>query len=230
MELILVPGYWLDASSWDEVVPVLEAAGHTVRALTLPGLESQDADRSDVTLADQVDAVVAAIDAADEPVVLVGHSGGGPISYAAADARVDRVSSIVLVDSFPVPDGMAVGDDYPAIGDSVPFPDWSQHDEEDVADLDEDSRVRLLGLARSEPLAVTRTPHSLRDLRRRDLPITIISSSRPSSEYQQWIEHPMFAEVKALRHLSYVDLPGASHWPQVTRPRELAQIILATLD
>ena len=28
MDIILVPGFWLDASSWEEVTPVLEAAGH----------------------------------------------------------------------------------------------------------------------------------------------------------------------------------------------------------
>ena len=92
MKVILVPGFWLDASSWDGVVPALEESGHSVEALTLPGLESLDADRSGVTLRDHVDAVIARIDAADEPVVLVGHSGGGSIIAGAADARPDRVA------------------------------------------------------------------------------------------------------------------------------------------
>jgi len=38
MDVILIPGFWLNAASWDGVVPALEAAGHRVRALTLPGL------------------------------------------------------------------------------------------------------------------------------------------------------------------------------------------------
>jgi hypothetical protein len=65
MDIILVPGLWLDGSSWDRVTPVLETAGHQVRPITLPGLESTDADRSSVTLRDQIDAVVAAIDACE---------------------------------------------------------------------------------------------------------------------------------------------------------------------
>ena len=36
-DLILVPGMWLDGSSWDAVVlPVLESAGHRAHPLTLP--------------------------------------------------------------------------------------------------------------------------------------------------------------------------------------------------
>ncbi len=58
MDVILIPGFWLNAASWDGVVPALEAAGHRVRALTLPGLASIDDDRAGVGLADHVAAVV----------------------------------------------------------------------------------------------------------------------------------------------------------------------------
>jgi hypothetical protein len=27
MDIILIPGFWLDASSWDDIVPALERAG-----------------------------------------------------------------------------------------------------------------------------------------------------------------------------------------------------------
>lgn len=76
MDVILIAGFWLNASSWDGVVPALEAAGHRVHALTLPGLASIDDDRTGVGLADHVAAVVKAIDDLDGSVVLVGHSGG----------------------------------------------------------------------------------------------------------------------------------------------------------
>jgi pimeloyl-ACP methyl ester carboxylesterase len=104
MDLILIPGLWLDGASWDAVVPALEQAGHRTHALTLPGMESRDADRSGITLRDHVAAVVRLIDAldpADGKVVLVGHSGGGAIAYAAVDARPDRVARVVCVDSAP---------------------------------------------------------------------------------------------------------------------------------
>ena len=96
MDIILIPGFWLDGSSWDKVIPALEQAGHRTHSLTLPGMESKDADRSKITLRDHVNAVVEVIDsfhAADSKVVLVGHSGGGAIAHAAVDARPGRVAT-----------------------------------------------------------------------------------------------------------------------------------------
>src|SRR5580765_6162462 len=75
--IILVPGFWLGAWAWDEVVAQLRADGHDVTAITLPGLESADADRSKITMADHVNAIVDAVKAADAPVVPAVHSATG---------------------------------------------------------------------------------------------------------------------------------------------------------
>src|SRR5438105_13148661 len=111
MDIILIPGFWLDASSWDEVTPALEGAGHQVRALTLPGLESKDADRRGIGLRDHVDAVIAVVDEAAGPVAVVGHSGGGAIAHAVADARPDRVARLIDVDSGPLGDGGVINEE-----------------------------------------------------------------------------------------------------------------------
>lgn len=65
MDIVLVPGLWLDGASWDAVVEPLIWAGHVPHALTLPGIESAAADHSGVALADHVAAVVAVIDSID---------------------------------------------------------------------------------------------------------------------------------------------------------------------
>ena len=88
MDLILIPGLWLDASAWDAVLPGLRAAGHEPYPLTLPGLESKDADRSTVGLDDQVAAVVAAVDACSGPVALVGHSLGSAVATCEVPAPI----------------------------------------------------------------------------------------------------------------------------------------------
>ena len=42
MNVILVPGFWWDASLWRDIEPALRDAGHAVRSLTLPGLRDGD--------------------------------------------------------------------------------------------------------------------------------------------------------------------------------------------
>jgi pimeloyl-ACP methyl ester carboxylesterase len=123
MDVILIPGFWLDSSSWDDLVPALEQAGYRTHALTLPGMQAKDAGRSGVTLRDHIDAVVEVIDSvdpADGKVVLVGHSGGGAIAHAATDARPARVARVVYVDSGPLGDGGVINDELPAENGEVP--------------------------------------------------------------------------------------------------------------
>ncbi len=99
--IILVPGFWLGAWAWDEVAAALRADGHDVTAITLPGLESVDADRSSITLADHVDAICDAVTAAGRPVVLAVHSGTGAPGYAVTDRIPDQIAAMVYVDSAP---------------------------------------------------------------------------------------------------------------------------------
>jgi pimeloyl-ACP methyl ester carboxylesterase len=230
MDVMLIPGFWLDGSSWGDVGPVLEQAGHQVRALTLPGLESADADRRGIGLRDHVDAVVAAIDEADGPVVLVGHSGGGAIAHAAADARPDRVARVVYVDSWPLGEGRAINDELTAVDGEIPLPDWSEFPEEDLRDLDDELRGAFRARAVPQPAAVASDPQVLADDRRYDVAATIIACEFPSEQLRQWLAQgePSLAELAAMRDVDYVDLP-TGHWPQFTRPRDLAQAILAAV-
>src|SRR3954447_5874389 len=83
--IILVPGFWLGAWAWDDVAARLRDARHDVTAITLPGLESPDADRSQITMDDHVQAIVDAVEAAGRPVVLAVHSATGFSGHAASD-------------------------------------------------------------------------------------------------------------------------------------------------
>lgn len=229
MDVILVPGFWLRGDSWDEVVPVVEAAGHRAHPLTRPGLAEGD-DPASATLADQVAAIVAAIDRLETPVVLVGHSGGGPMVYAAAEQRLDRVARIVYVDTWPLPQGMPNNDELPVVDGAVPLPDWSVFDEADLRDLDEAGRARLAALAVPEPASSARDPQSFTgDDRRRGIPTTLIASSHTEAEYREWFASPFFAELAALDDVTWVELP-TGHWPQLTRPRELGEAIVAAIS
>ncbi|MGY3320669.1 alpha/beta fold hydrolase [Arthrobacter sp. TE12232] len=231
MDIILVPGFWLDASSWAEVTPPLVAAGHAVHPLTLPGLESADAPRAGIGLRTHIDAVVAAIDAFGAPVVLVGHSGGGAIIHGAVDARPDRVARAIYVDSGPLGDGGVINDELPADGDAVPLPPWELFEDEDLTDLTDELRAMFRARAVPEPRAVAQDRQQLSDERRYEVPATIIACEFPSSLLTRMIAegHPYVAELGRVRDVEYVDLP-TGHWPQFTRPAELGAAILAAVD
>jgi pimeloyl-ACP methyl ester carboxylesterase len=233
MDIILIPGFWLDASSWDAVIPALRQAGHRVQALTLPGMESKDADRSQITLRDHVHAVVEAIDSVDPAsgkVVLVGHSGGGAIAYAAADARPGRVARVVYVDSFPLGEGGLINDELPVENGEVPLPDWSLFDKEDLVDLDDDLRAAFRAQAIPTPVHVTSDRQRLSDERRYDVPATVIACEFSSAQLRDWMaqDHPAMRELARIRDVGYIDLP-TGHWPQFTKPAELGQAILASV-
>jgi pimeloyl-ACP methyl ester carboxylesterase len=109
---------------FDDVPAAAEAGLTTVHTPTLGGLHSVDDDRSAITLASQTAEVVALVDGipADREVVLVGHSGGGAVIHGAVDARPQRVTRAVYVDSGPTPDGVPINAEIPSVGDDVPLP------------------------------------------------------------------------------------------------------------
>ena len=231
MDIVLIPGFWLDGASWDDVAAPLRQAGHTVHALTLPGKESRDSDRRGIGLRDHVDAVIAVIDSMPGPLVLVGHSGGGAIAYAAADARPDAVARIVYVDSGPLADGGVINDELPSGHGEVPLPDWDVFEDQDLTDLDETLRERFRSIAVPEPYGVTSEPQVLTTARRVDIPATIICCGYPAETMRELIAqgHPYTAELARLTDYELVDLP-TGHWPQLTKPVELAAVLLAAVD
>src|SRR5215211_2626889 len=128
--IVLVPGFWLGAWAWEEVAAALRADGHDVTALTLPGLESADADRSAITMSDHVDAICEAVRAAEAPVVLAVHSGAGASGYGASDRVPELIAAMVYVDSGP-----ATGALDPDVTEvEVPLPSREKLEEEENLD------------------------------------------------------------------------------------------------
>jgi pimeloyl-ACP methyl ester carboxylesterase len=227
MDIVLVPGLWLDASSWDEVTPALEAAGHRVTAVQLPGMESRDADRAAITLDDHVAAVVAAIDAAEGPVILVGHSAGSGIASAAVDARPDRVARAIYVGGFPSPDGDQLINGFEAVDGEIPLPEFSEFSADDLRDLDDAALARFRERGVPSPEHVVHGTVHLHDERRYAVPVTAICPEYTAADLQSWITggEPSVQEFARIADVTYVDLP-TGHWPQFTRPAELAALIL----
>src|SRR6202047_5436362 len=86
--VVLVHGAFADGSSWDKVIPLLQAKGLKVVAVQNPL----------TSLADDVAAAKRAIDAQSGSVILVGHSWGGTVITEAGGH--DKVAALVFVAAF----------------------------------------------------------------------------------------------------------------------------------
>ncbi|HWI31007.1 MAG TPA: alpha/beta hydrolase [Microbacterium sp.] len=230
MDVILVPGLWLDASSWDDVRPALEAAGHATHPLTMPGVGAPADEAAAVGMAEWVAAAVAEIDRLGGPVALVGHSGGGNVAYGAADARPDRVGKVIFIDTFPPGDGGIIWDEFPEVDGVIPFPGWDAFEANEIDDLDAGTRARFEASAQTVPPRVPADPIRLSDERRRDVPATVITCSVPAAQVREFLAKgpAWIAELAAIRDLDLVDVP-AGHWPQFSRPTELGEAIVRAL-
>jgi pimeloyl-ACP methyl ester carboxylesterase len=224
---VLVPGMWLGAWAWRDVTERLRAGGQTVYPLTLTGL----ADRAHLTGADletHVADIVNLIRAEElTDVVLAAHSYACLPVRAAADRITELIARVAYVDSGPLPNGMAQADVTPPAavdGDGILPPDWF---------ADED-RFTGLTKAHREELARRATPHPLAsatgrlDLAGTDQPPTdLISSSMPAADVHKMIDagHPFFAGLDRSDYRVH-ELP-TGHWPMLSRPTDLADVLVS---
>ena len=84
---LLVHGSWHGAWCWYKITARLKAAGHTVIVPDMPGHGRDWRPPGELTMQDFVDTITQAIDAANEPVVLVVHSRNGIVATQATVTR-----------------------------------------------------------------------------------------------------------------------------------------------
>jgi len=112
---VLVHGSWHGGWCWQQLTPLLQAAGHRVLAPTLTGcgpnvhmvgkdvdLETHIKDIEDLLFYDDVD-----------DVILVGHSYAGMIIGSAAMRAKGRVRAMVYLDAYVIPPGKKGFDVWP---------------------------------------------------------------------------------------------------------------------
>lgn len=218
MDLILIPGLWLDGAVWDQTADHLRQRGHRIDALTLPG---QGDGATGATYDDQVAAVIAAVDRAEERPYVVGHSAASALAWVAADARAEQVAGVAFIGGFPVADGETYAAFFPCEDGVMNFPGWEPFEGPDSADLDEATRQRIADGAVAVPEAVAYGQVHLRDDRRYDVPATLICPEFTVEEAREAVAAGQQPELAAARNLSMVDL-DSGHWPMFSCPARLA--------
>ncbi|MCL3861673.1 alpha/beta fold hydrolase [Actinotalea sp. K2] len=229
VHVVLVPGFWLGAWAWDDVLPGLRAAGLVPHPVTLPGLGSPAEDRSGLTLEDHVEAVTALVDDLDGDVVLVGHSGGAVVVQSVVDRHPERVRRVVYVDSGPLRDGVALQPGVQSDGPDLPLPTWEELEAEgnSIEGLGPEDRATLRDRAVPHPSGVAGSPVLLGDPRRLQVPVTLICTSIPAALLHELVAAGQIpAELPDLHDVTSVDLP-TGHWPMFSRPADLAAAIAA---
>ena len=102
--LVLIHGAWHGGWCWDGVIAELRAAGHSAEAPTMPGQAPGD-DRSKVRFEDYVNRIVDVLRKQPSPAVLVGHSSAGFLLQASAPKVAEKISHLVFLNAFILPDG-----------------------------------------------------------------------------------------------------------------------------
>ena len=223
MDILLIGGLWLDGSVWGRVASALEPLGHRPVPLTLPG---QGDGSASATLDDQVAAVLAAVDAASDKPMVVGHSAACTLAWLAADARPDKVAKVALIGGWPSADGELYADFFEVQNGVMPFPGWGPFEGPDSADLDDEAKRDFESTAVSVPEAVARGVVRLTDERRYDIPALLVCPEFTPDQAKEWVAAGDLPELAKAKHLQYVDI-DSGHWPMFTKPAELADLLLA---
>jgi pimeloyl-ACP methyl ester carboxylesterase len=223
VDIVLVPGLWLDASSWQDVVTRLAGAGHRPTALTLRGLESRSANRSGMMLADHVAEIVSAIDRSEGPVVLVGHAEACGLVHAAINRRPEFVAHAVYVGGLPSADGAGVLSGFTADAGGRPTHTGGQ-------------RVIDAGLAELYYRVTENASHvldgvqRLSDPRRYDVPVTVVATEFTAQDVRRWMSLAIdpARELALIPDVTLVDLPSG-RWTQMERPNDLSSVLLTAV-
>lgn len=220
--VVLVHGAFADGSTWNKVIPLLQAKGLKVVAVQNPL----------TSLADDVTATRRAIQQASGPVVLVGHSWGGVVITQAG--QTDKVKALVYVAAFAPSEGQSVTD----LSKGYPTPSGFSHI---VADQDGFLTLTAEGVAKhlAQDVAAEQTAlmaaiqGPVRGLNFDEKVSVAAWKGRRAwyvvSEQDHMIQPELQRAMAKAIQANVTSLP-AGHAPQLSRPAEVAEVILQAAD
>jgi pimeloyl-ACP methyl ester carboxylesterase len=231
-QFVLVPGIWLGGWVWRKVKVRLEAAGHDVSAPTLTGL----GDRSHlngpwVGLETHVDDIVNAIEREGlDELVLVGHGYGATVVTGVADRIPDRVAALVLVASSVPQDERSVIEVAAPWLRSVAASHTKTRSNTPAlyipkaAELGRHVAVSDMSDADRLWFWANAVPHPVRSLER-PLKLTGASDGIPTTYVRCLVDEMVTGPVRELPVHWTLRTIRAGHWPMVTRPDEMTDVL-----
>ena len=174
---------------WDQVGPILIAAGHSAEAPTLLGADPGGAEFPPQPIAAWADQIAGRVREAKGPVVLVAQSRGGLIISEVAERVPERVAYLVYAAAFLLPDGASLAGTLQSAADPGAEPIFSVDPvagmtavlPEALERIYSNTPSRWVEVARanqcSEPLAVMTTPISVSEERFGSVPRAYIEAT-----------------------------------------------------
>jgi pimeloyl-ACP methyl ester carboxylesterase len=105
---VFVHGAWHGAWCWQRVISALQSLGHEVVSLDLPGHGDDQTPVAQVSLMLHAQRICECLKQLPEPAVLVGHSMGGIAISQAAELCPERVSLLIYLAAYLVPNGQSL--------------------------------------------------------------------------------------------------------------------------
>lgn len=217
--VVLVHGAFADGSSWEKVIPLLEARGLHVVAVQNP-LSSLD---------DDVSATKRVIEQQTGPVVLVGHSWACVVISEAGND--DKVKSLVYVAAFAPDSGQSIDD----MTKGKPAPVWASELQKDSAGyLTLSTKAVLEDFAQDVPLpqrrviAATQGPWASGCISQK---VTKAAwHDKPSYFVVAGLDRmidPNLQQTMARNIGAHVTMVNSSHVAMVSQPKAVADAIIA---
>ncbi|MFZ6647245.1 alpha/beta fold hydrolase [Undibacterium sp. TJN25] len=217
--VVLVHGAFADGSSWDQVIPLLQAKGVKVVAVQNP-LSSLAADVAETQRV---------VDAQTGKVVLVGHSWGGAVITQAGSS--DKIKALVYVAAFAPSEGESLG----SVGKDYPTPPGIPTLKPAAAggyiDLPSDSYIQ--NFAQDVPVARARVLATLQGLfpaKSFGEPITYAAWKNKPNYYivanNDRMIDPGLERAFAKKLNAVTTTVNSSHVPMLSQPQVVADVIM----
>jgi pimeloyl-ACP methyl ester carboxylesterase len=228
--IVFMHGWIDDQHVWAPVVAELSVLGFESVRSDLAGFGERTESGGPFTFDRFAADLLAVVDALDKPFVLVGHSMGAPVAELVAAARPERVLGLVLISPIPMA-GAGLPEEVIARFRSLADADAStiqavRQQAGPAAPPHELERVAAVAArARPEVLRATADLWNNGHLSVRPSaftgPVLILTGSEDpivSTELVATAVAPRFGSAG----MTVTEIEGASHWPHIERPSEVA--------